>query len=172
MAMQMLRAGGVPLLVDDVRQADAQNPQGYFELERVKALPSGDTTWLARAGGHAVKIVSHLLTWLPADYTYNVVFMERDLQEVVASQDAMLAARGETPHPDAARTMRLYAEHLTKVRRFLARRRCFDTLRVSYADVVGRPPDEARRIAAFLGGRLDVDAMAAAVRRGRKNGEW
>lgn len=176
MAMQMLGAGGVPLLADDVRRPDAQNPEGYFELERVKSLPAGgDTAWLDGARGRAVKIVSHLLTWLPEDYAYKVVFMERNLEEVVASQDAMLAARGEPPQPDATRTARLYAEHLAQVRGFLARRRCFETLTVGYADVIGHPHVQAGRIAAFLGGRLAADAMAAAVKpelyRERRKGD-
>jgi hypothetical protein len=95
MMMQMLEAGGMQLLTDGVRQADEQNPKGYYELEAVKGLDKGeDTPWLADARGKAVKIISFLLTWLPDTYDYGVIFMERNLDEVVMSQNAMLRHRG------------------------------------------------------------------------------
>ena len=34
--MQMLSAGGLPALTDDLREADESNPRGYFEFEPVK----------------------------------------------------------------------------------------------------------------------------------------
>lgn len=168
MAMQMLGAGGVPLLVDGVRAADASNPEGYFEHERVTTLHTGDTAWLDGARGRAVKIVSYLLTWLPEHYAYQVVFMQRELREVIASEGAMLGRRGEAPDTDVVRTEQLYEEHLEQVRRFLAGRRCFETLGVRYGDVVTRPHEQAIRIREFLGRRLDVDAMASVVRKGER----
>src|SRR3954449_579427 len=86
MAMKMLEAGGVPILSDGIRTADVSNPKGYYELERVKELDKGgDTAWPAEARGKAVKIISFLLTWLPETYDYQVIFMQRDLQEAIAS---------------------------------------------------------------------------------------
>jgi hypothetical protein len=166
MAMQMLGAGGVPLLVDGVRASDTSNPQGYFEHERTKTLHTGDSAWLAGARGRAVKIVSYLLTWLPEHYAYRVVFMQRDLREIIASERAMLLSGGDPFDADASHTERLYAEHLDQVRRFLAQRPCFETLAVRYGDAVERPHEQARRISAFLGRKMDVDAMAGVVRRG------
>ena len=164
MAMRMLEAGGVPILTDRVRKADSSNPHGYFELEAVKHLgkPS-DLSWLDGARGKAVKIVSSLLTWLPETYDYRVIFMRRDLSEVVASQDTMLVVRGEQAGSDVERMQTLYAQHLADVERFLAKRRCFTTLYVDHRRVLEQPRDEAARIADFIGGRLDVDAMARAV---------
>jgi hypothetical protein len=167
MAMRMLEAGGMALVADGLRTPDDDNPRGYFEFEPVKRLHTdADLAWLASAGGKAVKIVSFLLTWLPETYDYRVVFMHRDLHEVVSSQQAMLVKRGE---PDAgsgksaAETLKIYEEHLAQVERFLARRACFTTLGVDYAAVLANPDDEAARMGHFLGGRLDVAAMAAAV---------
>jgi hypothetical protein len=164
MAMKMLAAGGLPILTDGVRTADESNPSGYLEFEPVKALPTGtDTRWLASARGKAVKIVSPLLTYLPESYDYRVLFMRRDLDEIVASQQAMLDARQE---PRAAADDRLrtrYEEHLLQIDRFLARRSCFSSLTVHYADVLADPREQSARIAAFLGGRLDVSRMAAVV---------
>jgi hypothetical protein len=161
--MRMLQAGGVEVMTDGIRRADAANPDGYLELERVKHLDKGETTWLGDARGRAVKVVSWLLTYLPETFNYQVIFMERELREVLASQNRMLADRGEaagTPEDDA-RMIRKYQDHLATVHRFMASRHCFSTLRVSYARAVEHPGEEAARINAFLGGRLDVVRMSA-----------
>lgn len=182
MAMRMLEAGGMALVADGLRAADDDNPRGYFEFEPVKHLHTqphtdADVAWLASARGKAVKIVSFLLTWLPETYDYRVVFMHRDLKEVVTSQEAMLLRRGESASgsgKSVAETITIYQEHLAQVERFLARRACFTTLGVDYATVLGHPRDEAARIRDFIGGELDVAAMAAVVeptlRRQRRDG--
>src|SRR4029453_10246400 len=143
MAMKMLEGGGVPILADGIRTADISNPKGYYEFERVKELDKGgDLAWLAEARGKAVKIISFLLTWLPETYDYRVIFMQRDLREVLASQNAMLAHRGEAPGAaDDEQMLRRYEDHLKKVARFMANRSCFSTLRVDYRDVVQNPRD-------------------------------
>lgn len=162
MAMKMLEAGGLPIVTDGLRAADDSNPNGYFELERVKTLRAGDDHgWLADARGKAVKIISLLLTYLPESYDYQVVFMRRHLDEIVASQNAMLDARGEARGAADDRMRAHYEQHLQQVERFLARRSCFSTLMVDYASVLSAPREEASRMAEFLGGRLDVDRMAA-----------
>ena len=162
--MKMLAAGGVPPLTDGVRSADDANPLGYFEFEAVKTLGTGAATdWLATACGQAVKIVSPLLTHLPESYEYQVVFMRRDLDEVLASQNAMLEARRQPQGAPDAQLRAYYEEHLQQVERFLARRACFSTLMVQYADVLARPRDESSRIDEFVGGGLDVAKMAAVV---------
>ena len=159
MMMRMLAAGGVPILTDDRRAPDANNPLGYFEFEPVKDLASGaEPRWLDQARGKAVKIVSFLLTWLPETHEYQVIFMRRGLREMTASQRDMLGEPGEP-----GRLERVYADHLEEVDRFLARRTCFSTLEVEHGHVIAHPEDEARRIAAFLGRPLDVSAMASAV---------
>jgi hypothetical protein len=163
MAMKMLEAGGMEALTDGARKADEQNPNGYYELEAVKALDkAGDTSWLRDARGKAVKVVSHLLTWLPETYDYRVIFMERSLDEVLASQNKMLDDRGHTVDAgDADRAKVAFERHLDQTMRFLAQRPCFRTLTVEYAEAVQNPQAAAQRIAAFLGNRLDVAAMAA-----------
>jgi len=172
MAMRMLAAGGLPLVTDGERAADGSNPHGYLELEQVKTLDKrGPTEWLARARGRGVKIISFLLTYLPEDYDYQVIFMHRHLDEVLASQNAMLDARGEARGAEDARTRTLYAAHLQQVARFMAMRACFSVCEVHYHDVVADPAHEAARINAFLGGHLDearmVEAVDAALYRNR-----
>ena len=162
MAMSMLAAGGMPLLTDGVRQPDESNPRGYFELEAVKELHrQRDMSWLDDARGKAVKIVSFLLTWLPETCNYKVVFMQRDLREVMASETAMLRNRGQaTPSANEDQTIEMYREHLEKVDRFLATRGCFETLRVNYRDALDKPEETARHLRNFVGRPLDVARMA------------
>jgi hypothetical protein len=164
MIMKMLDAGGVPIMTDGARSADESNPLGYYEFEPVKSLASGgDSSWLADARGKAIKIVSPLLTHVPDRWDYKVVFVRRDLDEVIASQNAMLAARREPRGAPDERMRAVYEEHLQQVGRFLARRPCFSTLTVQYADVLSNPEAQAARIAAFVGGQLDLPRMAAVV---------
>jgi hypothetical protein len=163
MMMRMLVAGGVPALVDGVRAADVSNPNGYFEFEPVKGLDKdGDLSWLPAARGKAVKIISQLLTWLPESYDYRVVFMHRDLDEVLASQQAMLERRGEVDG-DPARAREIYTAHLAQVDRFMAARSCFRPLYVHYREAVANPTAAAAQVAALIGRPLDQDAMARAV---------
>lgn len=165
MMMRMLVAGGIPPLVDGVREADVSNPNGYFEFEPVKDLDKrGDLSWLPGARGKAVKIISFLLTYLPETSNYDVIVMHRDLDEVLASQQSMLARRGESSgeaEPAAARQM--FTAHLAKVERFLGHRSCFRTLHLQYRDVVNAPEAAARTVQQFLGRPLDIAAMTGAV---------
>lgn len=167
MMMRMLEAGGIPAVTDGVRTADDSNPVGYFEFEPVKGLDKrGDQAWLPAARGKAVKIISFLLTWLPEDHNYQVIFMHRHPDEIIASQQAMLRARGEpVPAGDAERSREMFRGHLTQVERFMAGRACFQVLPVRYDEAVAAPETTAASVARFLGRRLDTAAMARSVER-------
>jgi hypothetical protein len=176
-AMRMLEAGGVPILTDGIRTADISNPNGYYEFEPVKELDKGgDVSWLPGARGKAVKIISFLLTFLPETYDYRVIFMRRDLDEALASQEEMLRRRNEPTEPgDTARMRRAYEDHLARVTRLMASRSCFVPLILDYPDVVAHPRETAARIATFVGGSLDVDRMTTvadpALYRNRRKAE-
>jgi hypothetical protein len=164
MAMKMLEAGGLPVVTDNVRAADDDNPRGYYEDERVKDLAqTSERPWLREARGKAIKIISFLLKDLPPENNYKVVFMERDLSEVLASQQKMLDHRGEDSDVEDARMRGHYVEHLRHVKFMIGYRRHFDVLFVDYRAVLARPVEEARRINAFLGGELDERAMVTVV---------
>jgi hypothetical protein len=164
MAMKMLEAGGMQLVVDNIRTADEDNPKGYYEDERVKDLAEAtDKGWLRDARGKVIKVVSSLLNYLPETNAYNVVFMRRNLHEVLASQAKMLARRNEESHSDDENLLKMYESHLEKVTFQLRFRPNFQALYVNYADVVKDPSKEARRVADFVGNGLDVDRMAGAV---------
>lgn len=167
MAMQMIVAGGIPPVTDDLRAPDADNPRGYFEFERVKSLRT-DKAWLDEARGKVVKVIHLLVTELPDDRPYRVVFLDRDLREVVKSQATMLARGGKAGGglpPD--RLMAVYEQQLKQVHAWLAARPNFRVHAVRHADLIAKPAVEAARMAEFLrdGGApaLDVAAMTAAV---------
>ena len=163
MMMQMLEAGGMAIRTDHVRAADEDNLRGYYELEAIKHTRS-DPSWLKEAEGKAVKVVYMLLYDLPLDYHYRVVFMRRDLREVVASQQAMLARRGEEGAGLSASQMAaVFERQLAKVDAWLAEQPQFEVLQVDYQRVIGDPCSVGRRVNEFLGAKLDVTAMAAVV---------
>jgi hypothetical protein len=164
--MQMLQAGGMTLLTDGQRAADEHNPRGYFELEAVKHSRS-DLGWLAQAGGRAVKVIHLLLPQLPPGRQYCVVFMLRDLAEVVASQRAMLMQQGRTGAALAdERLAGVFQKQIAEVRQWLSDRPNFRVLYVHYHDVLRNSLASAERVAAFLGGSLNPAAMAAVVEPG------
>jgi hypothetical protein len=164
MAMKMLDAGGLDLITDEARVADEDNPKGYFEDERVKDLAEmDDKRWLRAARGHVIKVVSSLLQHLPSDNFYKVVFMRRDLREVLASQAKMLGRRGESSETDDDAMLRMYTDHLDKVSFQLRYRSNFETLYLTYSDVLGNPVEEVKKLNDFFGGDLDEGAMIAVV---------
>jgi hypothetical protein len=164
MLMKMLEAGGLPIMTDGLRTADEDNPKGYFEVERVKKLAAeSDRDWLAEARGRGIKVISYLLRSLPPRLNYRVVFVRRDLEEVLASQKKMLERRGETDETGADRMRDLFQNDLWRSWYLLTHEPQFEPLEVRYTEVLARPLEEARRINAFLGGGLDPEAMASAV---------
>jgi hypothetical protein len=164
MMMKMLQAGGVPLLTDGLRVADPDNPEGYYEFERVKKLPAGDHAWLTDAPGHGVKIISALLEHLPADYHYQVIFIERSIGEVLASQRKMLSRSGRPADPaDDARLAAFFEKHLQVVKERLQTQANFSVLYVSHSDLLREPRSAVERIVAHLGRPLDREAMVGAV---------
>ncbi len=166
MAMKMLDAGGLPLLVDGVRTADVDNPKGYYEYERVKDLETEeDKSYLEAARGRGIKIISFLLFHLPEDMQYKVVFMVRHLDEVLASQQKMLGNRGEDHDVEDDTMRKMYENHLWRVRYLMKTNPRFECLEVPYREILDEPRAYAEKIAGFLGGGLDVDAMSGVADR-------
>lgn len=163
MLMKMLEAGGVPVITDGERQADTDNPKGYYEFERVKQLDKGDTAWVKDAQGKAVKVISALLEHLPPGYEYKVLFMERKMAEVLASQRKMLERRGETSTVDDETLSKLLAKHVQQVKSWLAGQPNFALMTVDYNQMLVDPQPYVRRVNQFLGGHLDERAMNEVV---------
>jgi hypothetical protein len=163
MAMKMLEAGGIPPLTDHIRTADSDNPEGYYEFERVKKLKEGDTAWLSDARGKAVKVIAALLTYLPPGYEYRVLFMRRDIDEVLASQARMLTNRGEESKVDDATMAGLFGKHLQQVRAWMNSQPNLLYLDLDYNMMLADPKPFVRQINQFLGGDLDEDKMVAVI---------
>lgn len=161
--MQMIAAGGMSVLTDGQRAADQNNPRGYFELEAVKHTRT-DHSWLDQAGGKVVKVVHLLVPNLPANREYRVIFMQRDLFEIIASQRAMLRQQGRPAAslPDA-KLAEIFAKQVAEVRQWLSRNPNFQVMHLSHRDVIEMPLAAAQQIATFLGGDLDPKRMAAVV---------
>ena len=164
MMMKMLEAGGLPIMTDNVRTADVDNPKGYYEYERVKDLEKEtDKSYLRDGRGKVLKVISFLLKDLPDDNAYRIIFMRRDLQEVLASQNKMLAHRGEADASDDRAMADAYLNHLASVRILARKRPNFEMIEVRYDTTVNQPGEAARQVNAFLGGRLDERKMTEVV---------
>jgi hypothetical protein len=161
--MQMLVAGGMTALSDGERQADADNPRGYLEWERIKQLPN-DPACIAEGEGKVVKVISRLLLSLPPGHEYRVLFMQRPLPEVLASQDQMLRRRGtykEGVNPGAISAA--FEKHLREIYAWLDGRSYVKSLRVQYHEVLSKPNDICQQLAQFLGIPLDAAAMTQPI---------
>lgn len=157
--MQMLKAGGLPVLTDGLRVADEDNPRGYFEWEPAKRLPR-EPELIRMAEGKAVKIVSSLLWALPPGYEYRVLYMERPLAEVAASQVAMIRRHGGAAPLEGEALVRALAAHQQQVLALVRQIPGVALCTVRYHDVLADPFQQARRIADFLAMPLDCEAMA------------
>ena len=161
--MNMLEAGGISPLVDNARAADEDNPRGYYEFERVKKLKQ-DQAWLPSARGKAVKVISALLAQLPAGESYRVIFMQRNMAEILASQRRMLERRGEPADKISdAEMAALFERHLKQVTGWLAAQPNMTVMYVDYRRLIASPQELVSAVNAFLGGWLDESKMAAAV---------
>lgn len=162
MMMQMLVAGGMALATDGQRVADESNPKGYFELEKVKRLPS-DNAWLDEARGQAIKVVTPLIPWLPQHCDYRILLMTRDLDEILASQlrmlDRLQRKGARLGNADLKRVM----EHQQNQAKRLTAGHRVPTLELNYRDAIEKSAEVAKMVAEFLELDLDINAMVGVV---------
>jgi hypothetical protein len=165
MVMQMLMAGGLAVLVDDVHKAGTPEPHGYYDYEPSLMLDVDDKTkqWVAGAHGKAVKVMPYQLQYLPPTVEYRVVFVCRRIAEILDSWTELglpgvNSLLGEREAGQAPET-----EHAFQAR--LLRQQHLPTVFVRYGDLIASPGTQAPRLVDFLGLPLDVSAMAAAARR-------
>ena len=159
MMMRMLTESGLSAVVDSVRQADEDNPNGYFEIESSKSLKDGDKKWLYNAQGKVVKVISYLLEFLPDDLSYDIIFMEREISEVLASQRKMLQRRNEPSVLSDAEMEAQFREHLRAVKYWIARKTNMRILFVKYSEMVEAPEILCKSIVDFLETPLDLKSM-------------
>lgn len=159
MMMKILSEGGLLPVTDELRTADEDNPEGYYELEVVKQMAAGNVAWLSDAGGKVVKVISALLEYLPADHSYKVIFMEREIKEILASQRKMLARRNKTSQVDDAAMEAQFRKHLSEVKPWLARQPHIDVMYISYNTLMSDPEPLCKRVLEFTGLPLDLNRM-------------
>lgn len=115
----------------------------------------------------AVKIISQLIVHLPADQRFKVIFMRRDMREILASQQAMLAdlagpaAAGGNDEKMAA----IFERHLSQTETWLTRQPNIDTLAINYNEILTAPERAVAEINTFLDTSLDLSAMTTIVDR-------
>jgi hypothetical protein len=162
--MSMLAAGGLEVLTDRLRTADDDNPVGYFELEEVKKLISGEHSWLAGANGKAVKVVSTLLPFLPDGYHYRIIFMRRAIEEVLASQRKMLINRGENPDKVGDDQMaEMFEKNLQQSERWINSQANATRIDINYRQLINNPSPLVAEINKFLSGSLDENKMLGVI---------
>src|SRR5262245_58922958 len=159
--MQMLDNGGIEVVTDNIRTADTDNPRGYYEYEQVKKIKE-DKAWLPPTRGRAFKMISQLLYDLPASEKYRVIFMERDFDEMLDSQEKMLQRLGRPAAP-RDQIKRSFNAHLNKLYAWLKEQRNFEVLFVRYNELMQNPQEQANRVHSFLGGRTNLDKMVKSV---------
>jgi hypothetical protein len=161
MMMRMLAEGGLPILTDGLRRADDDNPNGYFELEVVRQLKEGNFAWLHDANGKVVKVISALLEYLPKEYQYKIIFMERDWRETLVSQKRMLDHRGQASRLSDEEMEQEFHKHLAAMRPWLVRQPNMDVLYVNYNLLIAEPKPFCDRISEFLGLPVNEAQMLA-----------
>jgi hypothetical protein len=151
MMMRMLEAGGVPILTDYERRPDDSNPKGYYELESVKRMKEGEIAWIHEAQGKAVKIISPLLEFLPPEHQYQIIFMQRNMREILASQREMLVQRGEQDDRVGDRYLAdLYQKHLEKTISWIEKQPNLRAIYIHYNKIVLDPRPSVVELTRFL----------------------
>ncbi|MBW8051165.1 MAG: tetratricopeptide repeat protein [Cytophagales bacterium] len=161
--MQMLESGGMEIYTDGFRKADENNPRGFYEHENVKTLMRNNT-WLKETDNKAVKIISHLLHNLPPNYNYKIIFMERDITEVISSQVEMLERQGKANTKNYPLKLELaFKKNLTKVKEWAKIQPNVEMICVKYTDIITDPVKQAEKVGEFLNNSLNIFKMAAVV---------
>ncbi len=165
MLMKMLESGGMEILTDSERAADIDNPKGYFEYGRIKDLEKEtDKSYIREGRGKVLKVISFLIKDLPDDNDYRVIFMRRDLDEVLASQNKMIHRLGTTDTTATEAAMKeAYRNDIVRTRLLCRNRPNFELIEIGYKPTIDDPAATARSVNAFVGGHLNEAAMREAV---------
>lgn len=163
MMMKMLEAGGIEVVTDNIRKADEDNPKGYYEFEKAKKIKE-DKSWLDDCKNKVVKMVSMLLFNLPSDRKYRVVFMRRNMKEILASQRKMLQRLDKEDNDVSDKEMaKNFERHLRDIINWLDKQENIDVLYVNYNEIIADPKDNIRRLNKFFGNILDIKKMMTVV---------
>ncbi|QMI49032.1 sulfotransferase [Burkholderia sp. MBR-1] len=165
MLMRVLAFGGIEPLTDHIREGNSRNPHGYFEWEPIKER-HGYVNWIDSAAGKAVKAVSRFVRHLPATRCYSILFLHRDLDEIVRSQRDMALHLSDASWDDAAadKLKDVYRRHVDETLAWTDARPNMRLHTLHYESMLAAPTQEIDRIRAFLAPRrLDMARMLTAV---------
>ena len=154
MMMQLLHAGGAAVFTDGKREADDSNPKGYLEHEGIKKLAS-NRKLIFEANGKVVKVVSPQLKFLIPHFRYKVIFMERKVEEVVASQHKM-SGKDRSSYP--FKLVDFYKKQLEEVRGSTLNQLHIESLFIDYSCAINEPQKVIAELNAFLP-ELNLDAQ-------------
>ena len=157
--MQLFHKAGKPILHDGKRESDVSNPEGYFELEAVKGIVT-DNSFLSDANDKVVKIVAPLPVYMNTKHDYRVVFMRRDIDEILRSQEKMLV-RDQTSEREKFRT--IYEFHLKKTYRFL-RENNIPYIDINYNELMNDPEKVIGELIEFCGLNTATEDLASVVK--------
>ena len=157
--MQMLDKGGLITLTDDNRKADVSNPKGYLEYDPVMSLHK-DNTWLHKAQNKSVKIVAPLLKFLDPKYRYKIIFMNRNINEVIKSQQKMI---GKDPEVLPTKLYNGYTKLLNQVEVWKEKEPSVELIYIDYKDALYNTEEVSNNIRNFLGLELDLESMRSCV---------
>ena len=160
--MQMLARGGMEIVTDHIRIADEDNLKGYYEFEKVKKIKD-DASWLKNTRGKVFKMISMLLFDLPPFERYKIIFMQRNMQEVLASQNKMLERLNNESDTDDDEMEKMFRIHLNRTYAWIENQANMEVLYVNYNDLIISPRKGTETVSRFLGIRLDTEKMAGAV---------
>ena len=159
MMMKMLKSGGLELLTDNNRKPDVNNPMGYYEYEPVKNLVK-EHDFLVDAQGKAIKIVAHLLKYLPDEYSYKIIFMKREIDEVLKSQQIML---GKDPRVYNVNIAEAYKKELEYIDVLANKEPNLDLIYIDYSEIIHNTLQQANIINQFLDNKLNINSMVDIV---------
>jgi hypothetical protein len=157
--MQLINKANIPILSDGKRERDISNPEGYYELEAVKGIVA-DNSFLKEAPGKAVKIVAPLPLYLDLKLKYKVVFMRREINEILRSQEKMLQ-KDQVSEREKFRT--IYEFHLKKTYRFLLEND-IPFIDVNYNALMVESEKEIEKFKDFLNLNVSIQELLEVVR--------
>ena len=94
---------------------------------------------------------------------YNIIFMRRDLSEILASQQQMLSNMNIQTTVDDDRMAKLFTGEIVRFQKWIAQATHINCIEVLYNDVASGSVEPLHQINLHLGGGLNVDAMSAVV---------
>ncbi|GAA0873303.1 hypothetical protein GCM10009117_24500 [Gangjinia marincola] len=157
--MQMLESGGLDILTDNKREADISNPKGYYEFEPVMSIHK-DNSWLATAKSKTVKVVAPLLKYLDPKYRYKVIFMKRDINEVIQSQRKMVGKNIDTV---PLKLFNAFHNQLESIDIWKDTEPGVELIYVDYKSLVDSPEEAIKQVENFVGINLDKSQMITRV---------